>query len=39
MDIPFDRDRAALQLLDVIDDLKPSDSGKLFDYEGNEIPF
>jgi NAD(P)-dependent dehydrogenase (short-subunit alcohol dehydrogenase family) len=32
-------DRAALQLLDVIDELKPADSGKLFDYEGEEIPF
>lgn len=31
-------DRAALQLLDVIDELKPTDSGKLFDYEGEELP-
>ncbi|HEX7871632.1 MAG TPA: SDR family NAD(P)-dependent oxidoreductase [Sphingobium sp.] len=35
----FDRDRAALQLLDVIEELKVSDSGKLFDYQGEEIPF
>lgn len=35
----FDSERAALQLLDVIEDLKPTDSGKLFDYEGAEIPF
>lgn len=35
----FDADRAALQLLDVIEGLKPADSGKLFDYEGAEIPF
>lgn len=35
----FTGERAALQLLDVIEDLKPDDSGKLFDFEGNEIPF
>lgn len=35
----FDAERAALQLLDVIEELKPHDSGKLFDFEGIEIPF
>ncbi|GFE73755.1 SDR family NAD(P)-dependent oxidoreductase [Novosphingobium sp. TCA1] len=35
----FDAERAALQLLDVIEELKVTDSGKLFDYEGTEIPF
>lgn len=35
----FDPERAALQLLDVIDGLKVPDSGKLFDYEGTAIPF
>lgn len=35
----FDAERAALQLLDVIEDLKVLDSGKLFDFEGKEIPF
>ncbi|MET0366412.1 MAG: SDR family NAD(P)-dependent oxidoreductase [Sphingobium sp.] len=35
----FDTERAALQLLDVIEGLKVSDSGKLFDFEGEEIPF
>jgi NAD(P)-dependent dehydrogenase (short-subunit alcohol dehydrogenase family) len=35
----FHPERAALQLLDVIDGLKVSDSGKLFDFEGNDIPF
>jgi NAD(P)-dependent dehydrogenase (short-subunit alcohol dehydrogenase family) len=35
----FDAERAALQLLDVIEGLKVPDSGKLFDYEGNEVPF
>jgi NAD(P)-dependent dehydrogenase (short-subunit alcohol dehydrogenase family) len=35
----FTPDRAALQLLDVIEELKVPDSGKLFDYEGKEIPF
>jgi NAD(P)-dependent dehydrogenase (short-subunit alcohol dehydrogenase family) len=33
----FTPDRAALQLLDTLDALRPPDSGKLFDYEGNEI--
>lgn len=35
----FDAERAALQLLDVIEELKVADSGKLFDFEGIEIPF
>jgi NAD(P)-dependent dehydrogenase (short-subunit alcohol dehydrogenase family) len=35
----FDAERAALQLLDVIEGLKVPDSGKLFDFEGDEIPF
>jgi len=35
----FDAERAALQLLDVIEELKVPDSGKLFDFEGKEIPF
>ncbi len=35
----FDPERAALQLLDVIEGLKVPDSGKLFDYEGREIAF
>jgi NAD(P)-dependent dehydrogenase (short-subunit alcohol dehydrogenase family) len=35
----FDPERAALQLLDVIEGLKVPDSGKLFDFEGEEIPF
>lgn len=35
----FDPERAALQLLDVIEGLKAPDSGKLFDFEGEEIPF
>ncbi|WP_431470411.1 SDR family oxidoreductase [Sphingosinithalassobacter sp. LHW66-3] len=35
----FDAERAALQLLDVIEDLKPVDSGKLFAWDGTEIPF
>lgn len=35
----FDPERAALQLLDVIEGLKVPDSGKLFDYEGIEIEF
>jgi NAD(P)-dependent dehydrogenase (short-subunit alcohol dehydrogenase family) len=35
----FDPERAALQLLDVIEELKPSDSGNLFDFEGKEIAF
>lgn len=35
----FDPERAALQLLDVIEGLKVTDSGNLFDFEGREIPF
>lgn len=35
----FDAERAALQLLDVIEELKVTDSGKLFDFEGKEIAF
>ena len=35
----FDPERAALQLLDVIEELRPPDTGKLFDFEGKEIPF
>ncbi|MET3826711.1 NAD(P)-dependent dehydrogenase (short-subunit alcohol dehydrogenase family) [Sphingomonas sp. PvP055] len=35
----FDAERAALQLLDTIEGLKVPDSGKLFDYEGGEVPF
>ncbi|KMS56359.1 short-chain dehydrogenase [Novosphingobium barchaimii LL02] len=34
----FDAERAALQLLDVIEGLNLPDSGKLFDFEGKEIP-
>lgn len=33
----FRPDRAAVQLLDVIDGLKPTDSGKLFAWDGSEI--
>ena len=33
----FKADRAALQLLDVIDGLRPPDSGKLFAWDGAEI--
>ena len=33
----FTADRAAVQLLDVIDGLKPPDSGKVFDWEGKEV--
>jgi NAD(P)-dependent dehydrogenase (short-subunit alcohol dehydrogenase family) len=33
----FTPDRAAMQLLDVIDGLKMPDSGKLFDHEGVEV--
>ncbi len=33
----FTPDRAASQLLDVIDALKAPDSGKLFDFEGKEV--
>jgi NAD(P)-dependent dehydrogenase (short-subunit alcohol dehydrogenase family) len=35
----FDSERAALQLLDVIEGLKAPDSGNLFDFEGDAIPF
>ncbi|MET1756302.1 SDR family NAD(P)-dependent oxidoreductase [Novosphingobium sp. RD2P27] len=35
----FDTERAALQLLDVIEELKVSDSGKMFDFEGKEVAF
>ena len=35
----FDPERAAMQLLDVVEGLKAADSGKLFDYQGEEIPF
>jgi NAD(P)-dependent dehydrogenase (short-subunit alcohol dehydrogenase family) len=35
----FDSERAALQLLDVIEELKVADSGKLFDFEGKQIEF
>jgi NAD(P)-dependent dehydrogenase (short-subunit alcohol dehydrogenase family) len=33
----FTPDRAASQLLDVIDGLTVTDSGKLFDFEGKEV--
>ena len=33
----FDTERAALQLLDVLDDLKPADSGHIFAWDGEEI--
>lgn len=33
----FAPDRAAAQLLDVVDGLGPPDSGKLFDWEGKEV--
>lgn len=33
----FSPDRAALQLLDVLDALKPADSGKIFAWDGEEI--
>ena len=33
----FTPGRAAVQLLDVIDGLKPPDSGKVFDWEGKEV--
>ena len=33
----FAPDRAALQLLDVLDDLKPGDSGRIFAWDGEEI--
>jgi len=32
-------ERAALQLLDVIEELRVQDSGKLFDFQGKEVPF
>lgn len=35
----FRPDRAAVQLLDVLDGLKPKDSGKLFAWDGAEVPF
>jgi NAD(P)-dependent dehydrogenase (short-subunit alcohol dehydrogenase family) len=35
----FAPDRAAVQLLDVIDGLKPHDSGKVFAWDGAEVPF
>jgi NAD(P)-dependent dehydrogenase (short-subunit alcohol dehydrogenase family) len=35
----FNPERAALQLLDVIEKLRPPDSGNLFDFEGREIAF
>ncbi len=34
----FDPERAALQLLDVVEGLKPGDSGKCFAWDGVEIP-
>ncbi|MCR5870621.1 MULTISPECIES: SDR family NAD(P)-dependent oxidoreductase [unclassified Sphingomonas] len=34
----FDAERAALQLLDVVEGLKPGDSGKCFAWDGAEIP-
>lgn len=33
----FDAERAALQLLDVLDGLKPVDTGKIFAWDGEEI--
>lgn len=33
----FDAERAALQLLDVLDGLKPADSGHIFAWDGEEI--
>lgn len=35
----FAPERAALQLLDVIEELKPADSGRLFDFEGKQVEF
>jgi NAD(P)-dependent dehydrogenase (short-subunit alcohol dehydrogenase family) len=35
----FTPDRAALQLLDVIEELKAPDSGKMLDFEGKEVLF
>jgi len=33
----FDPKRAALQLLDVLDQLKPADNGRIFAWDGEEI--
>lgn len=33
----FDRERAALQLLDVLEELKPPQSGRIFAWDGSEI--
>ena len=33
----FDAERAALQLMDVLDELKPADSGRIFAWDGEEI--
>lgn len=33
----FDAERAALQLLDVLDGLKPADTGRIFAWDGEEI--
>lgn len=33
----FNADRAAMQLLDVLDGLRPADSGKLFAWDGTEV--
>lgn len=33
----FDPERAAMQLLDVLDGLKPADTGKIFAWDGEEI--
>ncbi|MBH9537968.1 SDR family NAD(P)-dependent oxidoreductase [Novosphingopyxis sp. YJ-S2-01] len=33
----FSADRAAVQLLDVLDDLRPGDSGRIFAWDGEEI--
>lgn len=33
----FDTERAALQLLDVLDELKPADSGRIYAWDGEEI--
>lgn len=35
----FAPDRAAVQLLDVLEGLKPHDSGKVFAWDGAEVPF
>ena len=35
----FAPDRAAMQLLDVLEGLKPHDSGKVFAWDGAEVPF